>query len=151
MDLIEKELTKLERREDRIMTAFEDEVYDSEEYERRMTPVRERKAGLKAKQSEVRTEMGRDAAIVADPQGVLDFAQNMTKLLRHASPKEARQLLQRFIKCVWVEPGRTIIEYRIPLPNDGPNPGATRRELALRDGEPVSVRPTAQSTPVQRG
>ena len=150
MDLIEKELTKLERREDRIKTAFEDETYDSEEYKRRMTPVRERKAELKAKQSEVRTEMGRDAAIVADPQGVLDFAQNMTKLLRHASPKEARQLLQRFIKCVWVEPGRTIIEYRIPLPNDGPNPGATRRELALRDGEPVSVRPTAQSSPRPR-
>ena len=151
MDLIEKELTKLERREDRIKTAFEDETYDSEEYKRRMTPVRERKAELKAKQSEVRTEMGRDAAIVADPQGVLDFAQDMKKLLRHASPKEARQLLQRFIKCVWVEPGRTIIEYRIPLPNDGPNPGATRRELALRDGEPVSVRPTAQSTPHSRG
>ncbi len=89
MDLIKKELTKLESREDRIMTAFEDGVYASEEYSRRMTPLRERKADLKAKQSEACMEMDRDAAILADPQGVLDFAKDMAQLIRH-SPRRRR-------------------------------------------------------------
>ena len=39
--------------------------------------------------------------------------------------------------------------YRIPMPSDGPNPRATKHELAL-DGEPVSVWPTARAGPHER-
>ena len=133
------------------MTAYEAGAYTVENFTTRMDPLRKQKAELEEKKAEAKRDLDRDAAIVADPQLVIDFARDLSKLIRHSQPKETKELLKRFIRCVWIEPGRATIVYRIPLPSDGPNPGATKRELALPGGEPVSVRPTARGGPQQRG
>ena len=46
-DLIDRELKKIERRKDKVMTSWEDDVYTLEEYKRRMTPLRRREAELR--------------------------------------------------------------------------------------------------------
>ena len=151
LELITKEILGLEKKEDRVMTAYEAGAYTVENFTKRMDPLRKQKAELEEKKAEAKRDLDRDAAIVADPQLVIDFAREMSTLIRHSQPKETKLLLKRFVKCVWIEPGRATIVYRIPLPSDGPNPGATRRELALPSGEPVSVRPTAHGGPQARG
>ena len=150
LELIDQELLKLERRQDRVMTAYESGTYTVEDYSRRIAPLRKSEAELKEKKAEAARNLDRDAATVANPQSVIDFAADMAKLIRHSQPKERKQLLKRFIRCVWIQPGKATIVYRIPLPGDGPNPGSTTHELAL-DGEPVSVRPIAHSGPPTRG
>ena len=147
LELITKEILGLEKKEDRVMTAYEAGAYTVENFTKRMDPLRKQKAELEEKKAEAKRDLDRDAAIVADPQLVIDFARDMSKLIRNSQPKETKELLKRFVKCVWIEPGRATIVYRIPLPSDGPNPGATKRELALPGGEPVSVRPTAHGGP----
>ena len=144
LDLIDKEILRLEKKQERIMTAYEAGVYTPEECAKRLEPLRKQKADLEEKKAQANREMDRDAAIVANPQVVIDLAKDMRKLIRHSPSKETKELIKRFIKCVWIEPGRATIEYRIPMPNDGPNQGSTRRELALQGGEPVSVWPTAR-------
>ena len=56
-------------------------------------------------------------------------------------------MLKRFVKCVWIEPGKATIVYRIPLPNDAKRPQATELVLAL--DEPVP--PTVHVSPHTRG
>ena len=132
------------------MTAYEAGAYTVENFTKRMDPLRKQKAELNGNKATARKELNRDAVIVASPQMVIDFAKDMSKLIQHSQPKERKELLKRFIQCVWVEPGKATIVYRIPMPSDGPNPRATKHELAL-DGEPVSVWPTARAGPPTRG
>ncbi len=87
---------------------------------------------------------------MANPQIAIDFAKDISALIKHSHPKEQKELLKKFIKTVVISPGKATIHYRIPMPRDGRNPKATKRELALK-GEPVSVRPTAHMTLVTRG
>ena len=150
LELLDKEIINVEQQQARVMTAYEIGAYTVENYSNRIAPLREREAGLREKRSEVAKDLDRDAAIVASPQAVIAFAKDVSRLIRHSSPKETRQILKSFIRCVWIQPGKATIVYRVPLPGDGPNPGSTRRELAL-GGEPVSVRPIAHSGPHQRG
>ena len=150
LELIEKEILGVEKKEDRVMTAYEAGAYTVENFTKRMDPLRKQKAELNGNKATARKELNRDAVIVASPQMVIDFAKDMSKLIQHSQPKERKELLKRFIQCVWVEPGKATIVYRIPMPSDGPNPRATKHELAL-DGEPVSVWPTARAGPRLRG
>ena len=144
LELIEKEILGVEKKEDRVMTAYEAGAYTVENFTKRMDPLRKQKAELNGNKATARKELNRDAVIVASPQMVIDFAKDMSKLIQHSQPKERKELLKRFIQCVWVEPGKATIVYRIPMPSDGANPRATKHELAL-DGEPVSVWPTARA------
>ena len=150
LELIEKEILGVEKKEDRVMTAYEAGAYTVENFTKRMDPLRKQKAELNGNKATARKELNRDAVIVASPQMVIDFAKDMSKLIQHSQPKERKELLKRFIQCVWVEPGKATIVYRIPMPSDGPNPRATKHELAL-DGEPVSVWPTARAGLHPRG
>ena len=150
LDLIDEELKKLAKRQDRVMTAYESGAYTVEDYSNRMAPLRKSEAELREKRAEAARELDREAVIVANPHLVIEFAQDVSNLIRHSQPKEMRELLKRFIECVWIEPKTATIIYRIPLPNDGPNPGSKKRELAL-DGEPVSVRAYCPSVPLGRG
>ncbi len=143
LKLIEKEIIELGRRQDRVMAAYEAGAYSVEDFTERMQPLRKQEAELEEKKTRANRELSRDAAMVADPQMVIDFAKDMAKLIRHSQPKERRELIQRVVTCVWIEPGRATIVYRIPMPSDGPNPRGTRRELALA-GETVSFQPTAR-------
>ena len=131
LELINKEFEDLEKKQERVMTAYEAGAYTVENFTKRMEPLRKQKVELLEKKTKASNEINREAAIVANPQMVIDFAKDMSKLIQHSQPKEQKELLKRFIKTVWIEPGKATIVYRIPMPRDGRNPRATKRELAL--------------------
>ena len=94
---------------------------------------------------------------MADPQSVIAFAQDVARLIQHSTAKERRESLKGFIKCIWIEPGqrkkqgKATIIYRIPLPGDGPNPGALGREVAIGTERQLPVSPIAHYGPHTRG
>ena len=49
-------------------------------------------------------------------------------------------MLNRFIKCIWIEPGKGTVVYRVPLPEDAKRPHATELVLALEEPVPPTVR-----------
>ena len=157
LDLIDRELKKIERRDDKVKTSWEDNVYTLEEYNRRMAPLRRREAELREKRAQADQELDRDARVVADPQSVIAFAQDVAGLIQHSTAKEMRESLKGFIKCIWIEPGqrkkqgKATIIYRIPLPGDGPNPGALGREVAIGTERRLLVSPTTHHGPYSRG
>ena len=148
LEAIDAKILDLERREERVMTAYEDSTYTANDYISRITPLRNSKAALKEKRIEANTALGNDSIIASNPREVIAFAKNISGLIQHSSPKERKQVLRRFIECVWIEPGKATIVYRIPLPSDSRTPNSNKREFALEDHQ---VPPSAHSTPPTRG
>ena len=137
------------------MTAYEVGSYTVTDFARRMDPLRRTEAELETKKKEAERQLDQQAAIIADPATVLEFARQVGEFIKHSTPKERKQVLKRFVKCVWIEPGkdkkeqaRAKILYRIPLPRDAGKSKNSERELALEE-EPVS--PSALLSPARRG
>ena len=142
---VDDELLDLQKRQARIMEAYEKGAYSVDDYSRRITPLREAEAELRRKRSETAKEVDHRAAILTEPQEVLKFSSQVADLIRNSDPKDRKQLLRRFIKCVWIEPGKATVVYRIPLPKDAKRPQATELVLALDEPVPPTVRLTPQA------
>ena len=147
LQVLEKELLDVGQRKARVMEAYERGVYSVDDYARRTAPLRETEAELRQTIAETSERLEHEAAVVAGPGEVLEFTADVAEFIRNSSPKERKSMLQRFIKCVWIEPGKATVEYRIPLPRDAGRPEAKGLVLAL-DGP---VPPTARLTPQARG
>ena len=142
---VDDELLDLQKRQARIMEAYEKGAYSVDDYSRRITPLREAEAELRRKRSETAREVDHRAAILTEPLEVLKFTSQVADLIRNSDPKDRKQLLRRFIKCVWIEPGKATVVYRIPLPKDAKRPLATELVLALDEPVPPTVRLTPQA------
>ena len=140
---IESELLDVSKRQARVMEAYEKGAYDVEDYTRRITPLRETEADLKQRLADGSREIEHQTAVLANPREILEFTGQIADFIRHSEPKERKQMLRRFIKCVWIEPGKGTIVYRIPLPKDAKRPEATELVLDLDDPVP----PIARLTP----
>ena len=152
---LEDQIRKVKDQQDRVMTAYEAGTYTVTDFARRMDPLRRTEAELEAKKKEAERQLDQQAAIIAQPAAVLEFARQVGEFIKHSTPKERKQVLKRFVKCVWIEPGKTKKErakakiiYRVPLPRDAGKSKNSERELALGE-EPVS--PSALLSPHARG
>ena len=141
----DNELLDLQKRQARVMEAYEKGAYTVDDYTRRITPLRETEAELKNKRTEAARELDHRAAILTEPQEVLAFTSQVADFIGNSPPKDRKQLLKRFIKCVWIEPGKGTVVYRIPLPKDAKRPQATELVLALDEPVPPTVRLSPQA------
>ena len=132
---IEAELLDVSQRKARVMEAYEKGAYTVEEYAKRVAPLRETETKLNQHLAEATSTMVPQTALLAKPEEVLAFTSQVGEFIRHSPPKERKQMLQRFIQCVWIEPGKATVVYRVPLPRDAKRPEATDLVLAL--DEPV--------------
>ena len=140
LQAIEGELADLDQRQTRVMGAYEAGAYTVEDFSRRMAPLRATEAELKDKRAEVSRELDHQVAVLAKPEEVLQFVSQLSDFLEKSSPKDRKQMLNRFIKCIWIEPGKGTVVYRIPLPMDAKRPQATEVVLALDEPVPPTVR-----------
>ena len=143
---IDQELSDIRQRQARVMEAYEKDAYTVDDFGWRMTPLREAEADLKEKRAQAARDLSEQTTMASDPQQVLEFVREVSAFMGHSSPKDRKQILKRFIKCVWLEPGWGTVEYRIPLPKDAKRPQATELVLAL--DEPVP--PITRAAPPKR-
>ena len=141
---LEDQISKVKDQQDRVMVAYEAGAYTVTDFAKRMDPLRSAEAELASKKKEAERQLDQQAAIIAQPATVLEFARDVGEFIKHSTPKERKQVLKRFVKCVWIEPGKTKkgkarakIVYRIPLPRDTGKSRNSELELALGE-EPVS-------------
>ena len=145
--IIDQELSDIRQRQARVMEAYEKGAYTVDDFGWRMTPLREAEADMKEKRAQAARDLSEQTTMASDPQRVLEFVREVSAFMGNSSPKDRKQMLKRFIKCVWIEPGWGTVEYRIPLPKDAKRPQATELVLAL--DEPVP--PITRAAPQTRG
>ena len=141
MQGLEKKLEEVSRREDRIIIAYEMEELSLEKYSERRRELKAMRASLEAAKESAIAGLGDEAAILENPQAVLDYTSEVNEFLRTAETSRCKTWIKRFIKCIWVEPGKATIEYSIPFPDGPGGRGITRREFDLAGPVHSSVRP----------
>lgn len=98
------------------LTAYEAGVYTVQDFAKRIDPLRKAEADALSKRTATAQHMNQQAAIIAIPKAVLDFAQDVAEFVKHSSTQERKQVLRKFIKTIWIEPGHAKVVYRLPLP-----------------------------------
>ena len=144
---IENELTEVTNRKAVVMDAHERGTYTPDEFTQRIAPLREREAELRQHLANAARDTDHQAKILAKPEEILAFATQVADFIKHSPPKERKQMLRKFIQCIWIEPGKGTIVYRIPLPEDAARPKATELVLDLDDPVP----PIGRVSPQARG
>ena len=137
---IEDELLDLSKQQARIMDAYEKGAYSVDDYIRRTSPLQTTEADLKRRLADAQDEIEHQTAALAKPEEVLAFTNQVADFIQHSAPKERKQMLKPFIKCIWIEIGKATVVYRIPLPADAKRPGTTELVMALDEPLPPTVR-----------
>ena len=132
---IEKRLAEVDQRQNRIILAYETGKMSLETYSERMDDLENMQQQLEQAKASANSTMDDRSTILENPDAVVAYAKELTEFLRLGGIGKAKPFLRRFVKHVWIEPGRGIIEYKIPLPNGSIHAGKTKREMALT--EPV--------------
>ena len=147
LDDIGKRLADIAKRQDRIFAAYENGEVDLERYGKRNRELEEAKTRIMTEHQKAMATMDQGAIILENPGAVLEYAQELNQFLRSEEKARCKPWLESFIKCIWVEPGRGAVQYRIPLPGGSRFSGQTRRTFEL--GE--EIRRSTRAAPPTRG
>jgi DNA invertase Pin-like site-specific DNA recombinase len=115
---LEDQIRKVLEQQERVMQAYEAGAYTVTDFAKRMEPLRRSEAELSKKKADAESDLDQQAAVIANPQMVLAFAKDVGQFIKNSTAKERKQVLKKFVKTVWVHPGRIKIIYSIPLPRD---------------------------------
>ena len=58
-------------------------------------------------------------------------AQDISEFLKKSELPERRAFIEAFVREIVVMPGKAVIHYKIPTPDDSPMPGADSEEVLL--------------------
>ena len=143
VDALDKEISKLNANQSRLVTALETADNPPERILARIEELEGEISNLRRSRAEAEAALGSDTEIAQNPGAVIAHCYEISRLLCEENIKAVKHLFGTFVKCVWFEPNCVTIEYAIPLPDDSPKAGVTRRRI----GVPKAVRSTMSPSP----
>ena len=141
LDSIESELAEVRRWLDRLYRAIETTDLDVSDIAPRIREHRERERKLQESAREVEATLAERRVTVDNLETITAFAGDMSTYLSEAELTERRAFIQSFVKEISVGPGKAIIRYNIPMPDDGSAEGGVTGEVALPESVRYMVRP----------
>ena len=140
---LDKEIAKLDANQKRLVTALETATKPPESVLARIEELEDEISNLRQAKAEAEASVGSDMTITQNPEAVIAYCYEISDLLCNENIQAVKHLFGTFVKCVWFEPDYITIEYAIPLPDDSPNAGGTKRKI----GVPRAVRSTVSPGP----
>ena len=122
---LDQALATLDRRENRILDAFEMDRIPKDKITSRLELIQDDMDELTAKRAEVVAQMGNDSAILGNPNTIIQYAKDIRTYLSPETVKSSRALIQTFVKTIWFGPKYADIEYHPPIPPDAPPANGT--------------------------
>ena len=144
---IEKRLKNVMHRQDRIFLAYEKGEVSLERYAARNRELEGMKYQIEAEQKQTMTTTDERAIILENPTAILAYTRELATFLRTKEYSRCKPWLKSFVRCIWIEPGRATIQYKIPLPEGGRSPGKIKQPIELLD----KILPSTRLGPHTRG
>ena len=141
LESIESELADVRRWLDRLYRAIETTDLDISDIAPRIREHRERERKLQESAREVEATLAERRVTVDNLETITAFAGDMSTYLSEAELTERRAFIQSFVKEISVGPGKAIIRYNIPMPDDDSAEGRVTGEVALPESVRYLVRP----------
>ena len=134
LKVIEDELEAVKKRLGRIWHVIETTEIEMADATDRIREHRERKEKLEVAAEEARSTLFQRRVTLDKVETITAFAQNMSEYLKTSEVTESRAFIRSFVKEIEVRPGRAVIHYTIPTPEDSPIGGGDAAEVALNGG-----------------
>ena len=132
LEALEGELAEVKRWLDRLYRAIETTDLDLADISPRIKEHRERQAKLEMAAEEARIQLAERRVTLDDVDTITEYAKGMSGFLKSSELTESRAFISSFVKEIVVSPGKAVIQYTIPMPNDSRIPGLDADELVLR-------------------
>ena len=145
---IEDELQDVKRKLGRIWMYIEstDDVQMADASDR-IREHRERQERLEAAASEARAILSQRREVLDDVETIAAYAQDMSEFLRESQLTERRAFIETFVKEIVIMPGKAVVRYTVPMPDDSRIPGRKAEDMVLNG----SVLSTVKSGPPAPG
>ena len=140
LETIEAELREIRLMLDRIWRVIEKTDLEIDDAAPRIREHMARKEQLENAAEEARNALAERRVLLDKAEVVAEFVADMAEFLRTSDITESKAFLRTFVKQIAVEPGRAVIHYTIPMPDDSPIGRKDAAEVALADGVRSSVR-----------
>ncbi len=114
------ELGEVSRRLENLYEAVETSELDLIDVAPRIKQHRERQAQLEAAVDEARAGLAERRKILDRVETITAFAKEMGEFLRTSEITETRSFIRSFVKGINVSPGKAVINYTVPMPEDSP-------------------------------
>ena len=135
VEAIDEELSEIRRRMDRLWVVVETTDLEINDILPRIREHQERQEKLEAAAAEARAILSTRMAGLGDEETIAAYVREMSDFLMESELTEARAFIKSFVKEIGVVPGKAVIRYTIPMPQDSPISGRDAQEIAL--GTPV--------------
>ena len=146
LETIEDELEDVKRKLGRIWHLVETTDTDMADASDRIKEHRERQRRLEASAEEARAILSQRREVLDDVETITTYAQDMSEFLKDSELTERRAFIETFVKEIVVMPGKAVVRYTVPMPDDSPIPGKRTEDMALNG----SVLSTVKSGPLER-
>ena len=131
LETLEDELEDVKRKLGRIWHFIETTGIDIADASDRIKEHRERQRRLEASAAEARAILSQRREILDDVETIAAYAQDMSEFLRDSELTERRAFIETFVKEIVVMPGKAVVRYTVPMPDDSPIPGGRAEDMAL--------------------
>ena len=132
LETIEEELDEVKRRLGRIWQAIETTDIEMADASDRIKEHRERKERLEVAAEEARAMLADRRVVLDSADTIAAFAAEMNEFLKTSELTETKAFVGSFVKEIVVKPGKAVIVYAMPTPDDSPIEGADAAEVALK-------------------
>ncbi|MCY3734106.1 MAG: recombinase family protein [Chloroflexi bacterium] len=140
LETVEHELADVNRALDRIWRLVETTDLEMADAADRIREHKQRKEQLEQAADESRRMLTERRELLDSAELVAAFAEEMGEFPATSELTETRAFLRTFIQGIEVRPGRALIRYTIPMPEDSPIGRSDRAEVGLESGVRKSVR-----------
>ncbi len=147
LETIDDELEDVKRKLRRIWQFIENTGIDMADASERIQEHRERQRRLEASAAEARAILAQRREALDDVETIAAYAQDMSEFLKDSELTERRAFIETFVKEIVVMPGKAVVRYTVPMPDDSPIPGGKAEDMALNG----SVLSTVTSGPPPLG
>ena len=131
LETIESEITDAHRRLERLFDLLETTDDDVASAALRINTHLERQGRLEDSEAEATAVLSQRKLVRDDAEVIATNALNMSEFLRRSELHERRDFIATFVREIVVTPGKAVIRYKTPMPEDSHTPGAKSEEVLL--------------------
>ena len=132
LETVEDELEEVKQRLDGLYRAIETTELDVADIAPRIKEHRERQERLEVVAEEAGLTLSERRMHLDDVETITAFAEDMSEFLTTSELTESRAFINSFVREIVVSPGKAVVRYTIPMPDDSRIPGLDSEEVALR-------------------
>ncbi len=140
LETIELQLAEVQHRLDRIWQVIETSNLDAADAGDRIREHKQRQEQLEIAAVKARNVLAERRQLLDRADVIAVFAAQMSEFLLTSQLTETKAFINSFVKRITVRPGRAVIRYAIPMPEDSPIGPADAAEVGLTEGIMSTVR-----------